>query len=340
LVFAARIGLRTSRARWQEGLAPEEAIIYKRLSNLRVKEVGMSYGTRGCAAAAVVLLLSASVLSLSAQAPAQGDRGAAQGGRGAAPPPGRGGGGMGAGPSDLPAVDAAAADRGRTLYAARCIDCHGPQARGTDKGANLIRSVVVLRDRYGSELGPFLQKGHSSQGGAAASLTEAQVTDLSNFLRQRINDTMRGSPIFKAGNILTGDAKAGAEFFNGDGKCSTCHGASNSLAGISDRLTPVDIQQRFLFPRTGRGRGAGAASAQTIAVEVTPPSGTAVSGTLVQMDDFNVSLRDASGALRTFRRTPDLKVVKTDPLAAHIALLDTITDKQIHDVVAYLETLK
>src|SRR6188472_60095 len=68
LVFAARIGLRTSRARWQEGLAPEEAIIYKRLSNLRVKEVGMSYGTRGCAAAAVVLLLSASVLSLSAQA--------------------------------------------------------------------------------------------------------------------------------------------------------------------------------------------------------------------------------------------------------------------------------
>ena len=77
-----------------------------------------------------------------------------------------------------------------------------------------------------------------------------------------------------------------------------------------------------------------------ITVTVTPPSGAAVSGVLVQMDDFNVSLRDASGDFQTFKRTPDLKVVKTDPLAAHIALLDTITDKNMHDVVAYLETLK
>ena len=208
------------------------------------------------------------------------------------------------------------------------------------KGANLIRSVVVLRDRYGSEIGPFLQKGHPSQGGDEhpADRGAGHATSR-NFLRQRINDTMRGSPIFKAGNILTGDAQAGAAFFNGEGKCSTCHGTSNSLAGISGRLTPVDIQQRFLFPRTGRGRGAGA-GAQTITVTVTPASGAAVSGVLVQMDDFNVTLRDSSGATQTFTRTPGLKVVKTDPLEAHIALLDTITDKQIHDVVAYLETLK
>ena len=299
----------------------------------------MSYGTRGCAAVAVVLL-TVMALSLSAQAPPQG-RGTAPGqaGRGAPPPQGRGGGGMGSGPSDLPVVDAAAADRGRPIYASRCIDCHGPQARGTDKGANLIRSVVVLRDRYGSEIGPFLQKGHPSQGGTSTPLTEAQVTDLAHFLRQRINDTMRGSPIFKAGNIVTGDAQAGAAFFNGEGKCSTCHGTSNSLAGISGRLTPVDIQQRFLFPRTGRGRGAGA-GAQTITVTVTPASGAAVSGALLQMDDFTVTLRDSSGATQTFTRTPGLKVVKTDPLEAHIALLDAITDKQIHDVVAYLETLK
>jgi Zn-dependent M32 family carboxypeptidase len=34
------------------------------------------------------------------------------------------------------------------------------------------------------------------------------------------------------------------------------------------------------------------------------------------------------------------RVVKNDPFAAHIALLSRITDKNIHDVVAYLETLK
>jgi cytochrome c oxidase cbb3-type subunit 3 len=263
-------------------------------------------------------------------APAQGRRGA--------PPPGRGGGGMGAGPSDLPTVDAAAATRGRTVYAAQCIDCHGTQARGGDKGANLVRSLVVLRDRYGSELGPFLAKGHPA---GAPAYTEAQIVDLAHFLRQRVNDSLRGSPIFQAGNVLTGDPKAGQEYFNGGGKCSTCHGASNSLAGIGARLTPVDLQQRFLFPRTGRGRGAAAGPpASAVTATVTPSAGAAVSGTLVQLDDFNVSVRDASGVVQTFKRTADLKVVKNDPLAAHIALLGTITDKQVHDVVAYLETLK
>ena len=89
-----------------------------------------------------------------------------------------------------------------------------------------------------------------------------------------------------------------------------------------------------------RGRG-GPPPTSAVTVTVTPAAGPAVSGVLVQMDDFNVSLRDASGAYygRSSAR-PALKVVKTDPLAAHIALLETITDKKMHDVVAYLETLK
>jgi mono/diheme cytochrome c family protein len=294
----------------------------------------MSYVTGGCGAAAVLMM--ALTLSLGAQpapqgrgaAPAQGGRG-----RGAAPPQT----GLSAGPADLPVVDEAAAARGRTVYAAQCINCHGTQARGTANGANLVRSIVVLHDRYGSELGPFLKKGHPMQGGAAVTLTDAQITDLANFLRQRVNDSLRGSPIFHPGDVLVGDAKAGEAYFNGAGKCSTCHGAENSLAGIANRYSPVDLQQRLLFPRTGRGRG-GAARAVTVTVK--PASGESVSGVLVEMDDFNVLLRDPSGAYHSFKRGPGLTVEKTDPLAAHVALLDTITDKQLHDVVAYLETLK
>jgi hypothetical protein len=61
---------------------------------------------------------------------------------------------------------------------------------------------------------------------------------------------------------------------------------------------------------------------------------------LLLLDDFNVSLRDAAGGYRTFKRGPGVKVVKDDPLAAHHALLDRLSDKNMHDVVAYLETLK
>jgi cytochrome c oxidase cbb3-type subunit 3 len=293
---------------------------------------------------AVLVAIGATMTAAQApQAPAPPPGGQRQGG----PPPGRGGGGMlaGAGPSDKPVVDPAAADRGRKVWASECIDCHGTQARGGDKGPNLVRSVIVLRDRYGSQIGPFLKKGHKLQSGTpSANLTDAQIQDLAHFLRQKVNDGLRGSPLFQVQNILTGDPKAGAAYFTGEGKCTTCHSPTGNLAGIGGRLEPVDIQQRFLFPATGRGgrgRGAPAGPSPTaVRVAVTPASGTPVTGVLVQMDDFYVTLRDAEGGLRTIRRGPTVKVEKTDPLAFHNELLDKITDKNMHDVVAYLETLK
>jgi cytochrome c oxidase cbb3-type subunit 3 len=77
-----------------------------------------------------------------------------------------------------------------------------------------------------------------------------------------------------------------------------------------------------------------------VTVTVTPASGESITGVLVQMDDLVVTLRDASGAQRIIRRSPGVKVVKNDPLKAHHELLETITDKNIHDLVAYLGSLK
>lgn len=308
--------------------------------------VGVLLMTRACTLAALVV---AAATYGAAQAPATQGGGAQPpaGGRRSAPPPGRGGGMLaGAGPSDKPVVDPAAADRGRRTWASECINCHGTQARGTDNGPNLVRSVIVLRDRYGSHLGPFLQQGHTLQSGTTGSkLTAEQIEELAHFLRQRVNDGLRGSPLFQPQNVLTGDPKAGAAYFTGEGQCTTCHSPTGNLAGIGSRLQPIDIQQRFLFPssgRGGRGRGRGTAppSASPVRVTVTPPEGQPVSGVLVQMDDFFVSLRSDAGAARTFRRVPGMTIDRQDPFAFHIALLDRLTDKNMHDIVAYLETLK
>ncbi len=276
----------------------------------------------------------------------------------AAPPPGQGRGGRGApapagqgnigprpavGPADRPIVDPAGVDRGRAVWAAECITCHGSAARGSETGPSVIRSSVFLRDRLGSQLGPFLRKGHPLQSGRpAAGLTDTEILDISHFLRQRLHDTLRGSPLFTEGNIRTGEAAAGAAYFNGDGNCASCHSPTGNLAGIAGRYEVVELQQRMLFPGGGRGgRGRGAASTATaVTVTVTPASGPALSGVLVQMDDLYVTFRDASSTTRTVKRSPGVKVVKTDPLRAHRELLDRISDKNIHDLVAYLETLK
>jgi mono/diheme cytochrome c family protein len=241
-------------------------------------------------------------------------------------------------------VDPAEVDKGRAIWSAECVTCHGANARGGDGGPNLVRSPLVLHDRYGRGLGPFLKEGHSMQSGKpSSSLTDAQVVQLSHFLRQRLLDTLRGSPLFEVKNVLTGDAKGGADYFNGEGKCATCHSATRDLAGIGTRLTPVNIQQRFIFPfGGGRGRGGSAPppARTAITMTVTPPGGPAVTGVRLEEDDFYVTLRESSGAVRTLKRTPGTTVATTNPLQFHIDLLERITDKQMHDVVAYLETVK
>jgi mono/diheme cytochrome c family protein len=245
------------------------------------------------------------------------------------------------GAADRHRVDDAAAERGKTTYAAECASCHGPSARGTSKGANLIRSPLMLRDRYGSAIGPFLKRGHPTQSGApSGSLTDAQITDLSHYIWQRINDTLQGSPAYEVRDVLTGDANAGQAYFNGEGRCSSCHSPSGDLAGYGARYRPVDIQQRFVFPSAVTGRGGSAATRPKVTVTVTMPDTTRVEGVLVSLDDFHVALRDATGEYRSFTRTAGMTVVKHDPYAAHVELLDRLTDKAMHDVVAYLETLK
>ncbi len=292
---------------------------------------------------AVTLLAGASGF-LAVQAPAQGPPPAAGPGRAGR---GGGGGGLTRGPDDQPQVDPTAANRGRTVYVAECVNCHGPKARGGDKGADLIRSQVMLHDRYGSQLGPFLAKGHPLQSGKpATTISTAQTTDLSHFLRQRLVDTFNRGPGNSgnpAPNVLTGDAKAGEAFFNGAGKCNTCHKPDGDLKGIGSKFEPADLQQRFLFPGGGgRGRGpvAAASARARVTITVTPPTGPAVTGVPDRIDDFNVTLRDENGVFHSFTRTPALKLEKHDPLAAHVAMLPVYTDKNMHDIVAYLDSLK
>lgn len=247
-----------------------------------------------------------------------------------------------AGPMDVQVVDTAAADRGKTVYIAECITCHGQRARGKDDAPDLVRSLVVLHDRYGNTLGPFLKKGHRTQSGRpSANFTQSQIGDLAHFLHQRVADTLRSGPYSKVLNVLTGDAKAGAAYFTGAGKCSTCHSPTRDLARIGAKYDPPTLQQRFLFPRAiGFVRGGGVAETKPVMVTVTLQSGAPVTGVLDKIDDFNVSLRDASGEYRSFERSDGVKVETQDPYKAHYELLDLYTDQNIHDVVAYLAGLK
>lgn len=244
-----------------------------------------------------------------------------------------------AGANDKQVVDEDAAARGKVLYTAQCITCHGARARGGGRGPDLVRSLVVLHDRYGNTIGPFLAKDHPNA--KSIRLTQAQIVDLSHFLHQQVGDTLRTGPFNKVLNILVGDPKEGRAYFNGPGKCSQCHSTTGDLAHIASKYDPPVLQLKVVFPQTAAfGRRSAANSRKPVTVTVTTAKGESATGVLEEIDDFNVSLRDDTGHYRSFQRGPGVKVERHDPYAAHVTLLDEYTDKDIHDVVAYLETFK
>jgi mono/diheme cytochrome c family protein len=149
-----------------------------------------------------------------------------------------------AGPNDRQAVDPAAAERGKAIYMPDCSSCHGPLARGAENGPDLVRSEVVLHDRYGSTIGPYLVQTHPKSAGAPiASLTQNQIKDLSHFLHEQVENTLRSGPYTKVLNVLTGDAQAGAAYFQGEGGCAGCHSITGDLAGIASTYDPPTLEK-------------------------------------------------------------------------------------------------
>lgn len=234
-----------------------------------------------------------------------------------------------------PVPDQAAAARGEKIFVATCGFCHGSNATGAE-GPNLIRSTLVLHDEKGELIGPFLHKGRPDRGMPAfPNLTDAQVYDVAEFLHERVEETTNRFG-YKIQNVNTGNAAEGKAYF--DSHCSECHSPTGDLAHIASKVQPADLQALFLYP-SQRISENGEKTTVPTEVTVTLPSGETISGTLKRVDDFNISMYDSSGMYHSWPRS-DVKVDIKDPLAAHRELLAKYSNADMHNILAYLETLK
>jgi cytochrome c oxidase cbb3-type subunit III len=249
-----------------------------------------------------------------------------------------GGAGIGAYPVRPPG-DPAATERGRATYSANCAFCHGADARGGDGGPSLLRSSVVLDDQNGELIGPVVQNGRTDRGMPKFGMSNDQIADLATFLHSfRINgyDPSRQRPE----TIVVGDARAGEKYFSET--CASCHSTTGDLRGVGAKITDARaLQQTWLMPGSTAGRGGPApAKARPPRASVTLANGQTVEGDLERADDFVVALRLADGSRRTIRVTDGVTVLLRDPLQSHRDLLRKYRDADIHNVTAYLVTLK
>jgi cytochrome c oxidase cbb3-type subunit 3 len=252
-------------------------------------------------------------------------------------------------------ADPAVVARGRAIYDTECRSCHGADLRGGEQGgSNLLRVTLVLNDREGELIQPVLQgshKGRISAAGLSADEVKALAAYIHSVLALAPGQGAPPPPVAPPElKVLVGDATAGERYFAA--RCAGCHSVTGDLKGIGARdLGPAQLQNLWIAGGRGGGRGGRGAGpvAQALpmttrretTVVVTLPSGQKYEGRLERIDDFIVTLTQADGTPRSFRRNGDVpKVDVRDPLEAHRNLLPIYTDKDIYDVTAYLTGVK
>jgi len=228
--------------------------------------------------------------------------------------------------------------QGQVLFASFCGFCHGRDAMGGETGPDLTRSLLVAEDVRGDKIIPLVHTGRVDKGMPPQNLPDTDLNAIVAFIHDaKVKaDSLEGNRrTVDPSDLATGNADAGQQFFNGAGGCAKCHSPTGDLAGIATRLQGLQLLQRMLMPG---GRGRGTAPRPAVAT-ITLSSGQTVSGKLAYRDEFTIAITDADGYYHSYPAR-GAKVTVDNPLEGHVVLLPKYTSDDMHNVLAYLQTLK
>lgn len=226
-------------------------------------------------------------------------------------------------------------EKGKGLFQQDCSFCHGRDATGGESGPDLTRSKLVAADVKGDKIGPVVRNGRLEKGMPPFDRSDDQIAALVAFIHTQQNAMSAAGPRGQGGrkgvdpsDLQTGNVEAGKQYFNGAGGCSSCHSPTGDLAGIASRHQGLELEELMLYPKHAKPK-----------VEVTLASGQMTSGTLAYLDEFTVGIIDADGVYHSWR-TADVHYKVDEAVNAHVDLFTKYTDDDIHNLMAYLQTLR
>lgn len=223
-------------------------------------------------------------------------------------------------------------DAGQALFLQNCAFCHGRDASGGETGPDLTGSKLVAQDMAGNKIGDVIRNGRPAKGMPRFNLSEQDINALVAFIHHRANEAEAHPGARRrvdVSDLQTGDAEAGKQYFNGAGRCSTCHSVTGDLAGIARKYQGLALERRMLYPEKAMTR-------VTVTQRV---GGEKITGTLEYRDEFTIGLWDAGGWYHSWP-VEEVKYAIDDPANAHVLLLAKYTDTDIHNLMAYLQTLR
>jgi mono/diheme cytochrome c family protein len=223
------------------------------------------------------------------------------------------------------------ADAGGSLFHQNCAFCHGRDAMGGETGPDLTQSNLVLNDTTGEKIAAVVREGRPDNKMPGFNFSSQEMRSIIAFIRAREAEA-KAHPGGRRGvsieDLQTGNAEAGKRYFEGPGGCTKCHSTTGDLAGLANRYKGLDLERRMLYPEDAKST-----------VTLTLSSGEKVSGTLAYRDEFTVALRDGSGVYRSWP-TSRVHYTVESPADGHVELLDKYTDDDVHNLMAYLQTLR
>ena len=220
---------------------------------------------------------------------------------------------------------------GSALFRQECSFCHGRDAGGGESGPDLTRSTLVTDDVGGDKIGAVVRNGRPEKSMPPFNLSETQIAGLVAFIHTQQNNLFTrkgGRKGVDAADLQSGNADAGKQYFNGAGGCATCHSPTGDLAGIASRYKGLELEEQMLFPKHVKSK-----------ITVTLASGQTITGILEYRDEFTVGLIDPAGTYRSWR-TADVHYKVDAPVNAHVEQFAKYTDADIHNLMAYLQTLR
>jgi mono/diheme cytochrome c family protein len=230
-----------------------------------------------------------------------------------------------------PAPPSEAVEAGAQLFHQNCAFCHGRDAMGGETGPDLTQSKLVLTDKTGEHIATVIREGRPDNKMPGFNFSQSQINDIIAFIHSR-EAAAKAHPGGRSGvaveDLQTGNAQAGKQYFEGAGGCTKCHSATGDLAGIANRYKGLQLEERMLYPK-------GTKSTAT----VTLPSGEKVEGPVEYQDEFTIGVQDSKGVYRSWPIN-SVKVDIKSPADAHVEQFPKYTDEDVHNLMAYLQTLK
>jgi putative heme-binding domain-containing protein len=228
--------------------------------------------------------------------------------------------------AQYPDVDIA---HGASLYATRCITCHG--AQGDAIGGVQLRSGKFRNAVTDTDLARFIRAGSQSAGMPPFALDNADMAGIIAYLRNMNT--------FDTATTKTGDAARGRAVFEGKGNCVSCHrvGAKGSrvapdLSDIGSARSAGSIQRSLLDPTSQM-------MPINRPVRLTTKDGTVINGRRLNEDTYTIQVIDEHERLHSLQKSDlrEFTIAKTSPMPSYQS---TLSADELADLLGYLLSLK